>query len=305
MNKNLKLFTFFTLIYYFSLGIQLSAIAETSSGSKNSDSKEIVKDLETDGQEILDELKSTDDEIVEGLSSDAERTIEELRVDIKQVIRDKLPKFDRQTVNQIAKKVGLSALLNDVFGFLDSIKGSVDSILETISPDWQTIEEVIGITNTESKEINRQLEDVDNDSYLINYDETEQLQRELISEAIAATTTGERAQATIATSLIEIEGAMERSGDLAQDSARIDVSHQILQNISEQSGINTQLLGAIAVQNTQAQKDRALQINLALQQARHEAIQTTKERREATIANNLGISAWGAVSTPLFLYEEE
>ena len=215
------------------------------------------------------------------------------------------PKFDRQTVNKIADKLGLSALFNDVFGFLDSIKGSVNSVLETISPDWQTIKETIGITNTKSKEINRQLEDVDNDSYLINYDETEQLQRELISEAIAATTTGKQAQGTIATSLIEIERAMERSGDLAQDSARIDVSHQILQNISEQSGINTQLLGAIAVQNTQAQKDRALQINLALQQARHEAIQTTKERREATIANNLGISAWGAVSTPLFLYEEK
>ncbi|MBE9048560.1 hypothetical protein IQ255_29985 [Pleurocapsales cyanobacterium LEGE 10410] len=92
--------------------------------------------------------------------------------------------------------------------------------------------------------------------------------------------------------------------DLSQDSASTDVSQQILQNLSEQSGINTQLLGTISSQNIQAQKDRANQINLALQQARHLSMESTRRRRESSAASDLGRNAWGVIGTPTFLYEQ-
>lgn len=222
----------------------------------------------------------------------------------KDVVEDLLPKFNRDTAKEIADRLGLGDLFSSVLDFFDAIEGINDKILETRSPDWNTIKNTIENIDTRSKQLSRQLEDRTTDSYSINQDESEQTQREFIQNSITESTTGENAQKTIAASLVEIEDALKKSGDLSKDSAQTDVSQQILQNISEQSGINTQLLGTIAAQNIQAQEDRANQINLALQEARHKAIETTRHRREAAVANDLGITAWGAISTPLFLYEE-
>ena len=43
---------------------------------------------------------------------------------------------------------------------------------------------------------------------------------------------------------------------------------------------------------------------LGVQQAKHNAAETARRQRDASVANDLGITAWGAISTPLFLYEE-
>ena len=172
------------------------------------------------------------------------------------------------------------------------------------TPDWNIVKDAIEDNDTRGKELGRQLENRDTDSFSINQDEAEQVQRLLIQDAVSASTTSTEAVEATAASLVELEDALKKSGDLSQDSASTDVSQQILQNLSEQSGINTQLLGTISSQNIQAQKDRANQINLALQQARHLSMESTRRRRESSAASDLGRNAWGVIGTPTFLYEQ-
>lgn len=223
----------------------------------------------------------------------------------RDVVEDNLPELNRDLAKDIADFWGLGGLFDGVLDFFEAIEETNELSLEVRSPDWNTIRDTIEGTDTRAKELGRQLEDRTSDSYHIERDESEQIQRELIQDSISTTTTSKDAREALAASLVEIEAALKKSGELSKDSADTDVSQQILQNLSEQSGINTQLLGTISAQNIQAQKDRSNQINLALQQARHNAIATTRARRQASIANDLGISAWGTISTPTFLYVEK
>lgn len=221
----------------------------------------------------------------------------------KDIVIDGLPKIDRGKARTFADSLGLGGLFDGVLDFFEGIEKSNDRTFEAKTPDWNTVNETIKGTDTRAKELSRQLEDRATDSFHINQDESEQIQRELIQESISANTTSEEAQEISAASLVEIEDALEKSGDLSEDSAGTDVSQQILQNMSEQTGINTQLLGLIASQNIQSQQDRSHQINLSLQQARHNSIENTRQRREASLASDLGTTAWGSISTPTFLYE--
>ena len=222
----------------------------------------------------------------------------------KDIVIDDLPIVDRSIAESIADALGLGDIFQDVLDFLSGIENTNDKILETKTPDWNIVKDAIEDNDTRGKELGRQLENRDTDSFSINRDEAEQVQRLLIQDAVSASTTSTEAIEATAASLVELENALKKSGDLSQDSASTDVSQQILQNLSEQSGINTQLLGTISSQNIQAQKDRANQINLALQQARHLSMESTRRRRESSAASDLGRNAWGVIGTPTFLYEQ-
>ena len=218
----------------------------------------------------------------------------------KDIAADDLPTIDRS----IAESLGLSGIFHGVLDFLGGLENTNNQILKAKTPDWDTVKGALKGNDTRGKELGRQLENRESDSFSINLDEAEQVQRSLIQDSVSTSTTSREAQEAAAASLVELEGALKKSGDLSQDSAKTDVSQQILQNLSEQTGINSQLLGTISAQNIQAQQDRSNQISLALQQARHNSIETTRFRREASIATDLGSTAWGAISTPTFLYEK-
>lgn len=223
--------------------------------------------------------------------------------DGKDIVGDLLPTFDRSSAENLADSLGLGNVFRGVVDFLDGIEDVNDRILAIKTPDWNTVKNAITQNDTRAKELGRQLESRESDSYSINQDEAEQVQRELIQDSVSVGTTSQQAMEATAASLVEIEDALKKSGSLSQNSARTDVSQQILQNLSEQSGINTQLLGQISSQNIQAQKDRASQINLALQQARHLSMESTRRRRDSADATRMGTTAWGIVGAPTFLYE--
>lgn len=222
----------------------------------------------------------------------------------KDLVIKGLPKIDRTKAESIVEQLGLRNIFNNVVDFIEGIQHSNNQTLKAQTPDWNLVKDTIEGVDTRAKELAQQLEDRTTDSFNINQDESEQVQRELIQASISTSTTSTEAQEILAASLVEIENTLKKSGDLSQDSAKTDVSQQILQNLSEQTGINSQLLGTISAQNIQAQQDRSNQISLALQQARHNSIETTRLRREASIATDLGTTAWGAISTPTFLYEK-
>lgn len=222
----------------------------------------------------------------------------------KDIAIDDLPKVDRNGAESIANRLGLGSVFRGFLDFLEGIENTNDKILEAKTPDWNIVKDVIKNNDTRGKELGRQLENRETDSFSINQDEAELVQRSLIQDSVSTSTTSQEAQEVTAASLVEIENTLKKSGDLSQDSAGTDVSQQILQNLSEQSGINTQLLGKISSQNIQAQKDRANQINLALQQARHLSMESTSRRRDSLAASDLGRNAWGVIGTPTFLYEQ-
>lgn len=222
----------------------------------------------------------------------------------KDIVVENLPVIERVSAQNIADRLGLGNVFQSVFDFISGIKTTNDLILEAKTPDWDTVKGVLENVDTRGKELARQLENRDSDSFNISRDAAEQVQRSLIQDAVSTSTTSTKAIQTTAASLIELEDALIKSVDLAIESNATDVSQQILQNLSQQSGINTQVLGRISSQNVQAQKDRANQINLALQQARYLSKDSTRRRRESLSNSNLAINAWGAVGTPLFLYEQ-
>jgi hypothetical protein len=224
--------------------------------------------------------------------------------DGKDIVIKGLPKINRSTAQFIANQLGLGNIFSGVLDFFAGIEKANDRTLDVQTPDWNNVKDTIDANDTRAKELGRQIEDRTTDSWHINQDESEQVQRTLIQDAISTSTTSTKAQETAAGTLVEIEAVLQKSGALSKDSAETDVSQQILQNMSEQTGINTQLLGVIASQNVQSQKDRALSVSLQIQAARQNSIANTRARREASVATDLGISAWGAVSTPIFLYEE-
>ncbi|MEN9565122.1 MAG: hypothetical protein RLZZ69_318 [Cyanobacteriota bacterium] len=224
--------------------------------------------------------------------------------DGKDIVIKGLPKINRSTAQFIADQLGLGNIFSGVLDFFAGIEKANDRTLDVQTPDWNDVKDTIDANDTRAKELGRQIEDRTTDSWHINQDESEEVQRTLIQDAISTSTTSTKAQETAAATLVEIEAVLQKSGALSKDSAETDVSQQILQNMSEQTGINTQLLGVIASQNVQSQKDRALSVSLQIQAARQNSIANTRARREASVANDLGISAWGAVSTPIFLYEE-
>jgi hypothetical protein len=224
--------------------------------------------------------------------------------DGKDIVIKGLPKINRSTAQFIADQLGLGNIFSGVLDFFAGIEKANDRTLDVQTPDWNVVKDTIDANDTRAKELGRQIEDRTTDSWHINQDESEEVQRTLIQDAISTSTTSTKAQETAAGTLVEIEAVLQKSGALSKDSAETDVSQQILQNMSEQTGINTQLLGVIASQNVQSQKDRAFSVSLQIQAARQNSIANTRARREASVANDLGISAWGAVSTPIFLYEK-
>ncbi|MEL6439155.1 MAG: hypothetical protein AAFQ80_07895 [Cyanobacteria bacterium J06621_8] len=226
------------------------------------------------------------------------------QADGKEIVIDNLPSNDRGVAETIADSLGLGGVFREVVKYLDILDDINNRTLQSNIPDWKTVEEVITNNDTAAKGLSRQLERRDSNSHSINRDEADQIQRELIGDAISNSTTSASAQEISAASLIEVEQVLRKSGNLSQDSADTDVSQQILQNMSEQMGINSQMLGMLSNQGIQAQGDRANQINLALQQSRYLSMEATGRRREKRAISDLGRTAWGIVGTPMFLYEE-
>ena len=276
---------------------------------------DIFSDLEDadtpeDLADALEDLPDTIEGLPGNLTNDAQDLLKDAAVghldNAKDLVSDKFSDISKDVVGSIKDqfKNQFNSLFGGVAGLFKGAEDVNEQILDAPPPDWDTVKVAVESANTAGKQLGQQLENRSSDSYHGVRDESESLQRELIAESVARSTTSLEAQKDTVETIARVEGILERSGDLSQNSAATDVSQQILQNISEQNGINTQLLGVISSQNIQAQRDRSNQINLALQSARHASIGNNRARREAILAGEYGSSAWGVIGAPIFLYEE-
>lgn len=225
------------------------------------------------------------------------------QADIKNLVENRFDSIGDNIIDEV--KSGFGSIFNDVIGFFKGLEDLNQDIIGVIPPDWGIVRETVESNSTVVKDLAQHLENRASDSFHSIQDEAEQIQRELIADTISESTTSIEAQKATAEVVAQIEGILERSGELSEDSAKTDVSQQILQNISEQNGITTQLLGIISSQNIQFQRDRASQTNLLLQSSRALAIANNRQRIEAMSASEYGLVGLSSVATPIFLYEEE
>ena len=127
----------------------------------------------------------------------------------KDIAIDDLPTVDRSIAETIADALGLGDIFQGVLDFLEGIENTNDKILEVKTPDWNIVKDAIEDNDTRGKELGRQLENRDTDSFSINRDEAEQVQRLLIQDAVSTSTTSTEAVEATAASLVELEDALK------------------------------------------------------------------------------------------------
>lgn len=179
-------------------------------------------------------------------------------------------------------------------------------LVENWTPNIEVITEAIETGEETSAEAQSKIfENKPYGSSAISNDVIEQATRGAIANSINATTTSAAARSASQELIVGASSAIQNTKSLATNSATSDVSQQILQNLSEQASINGELLGTIAIQNAQAQNDRANQIMLDLQQAKHAAGENALKRRQNALATNRASQGWVMLNSPIYIYDPD
>jgi hypothetical protein len=178
----------------------------------------------------------------------------------------------------------LSGIIDSFLNFqipnLDSI---ISSILHTPNPEKPE-------DDSPSRRASKVLENKPIGSYAIDEDEAEAGAREATIKATQDATLGEEAQKKLKETSKNVGVNVQTSTDLGEESQTLDVTQQILQNISKQESLNAEREGVIIQQSQQAQVDRAINNVLNTKQLEELSGANTAKRREDSAAANFSTS---------------
>ena len=135
-------------------------------------------------------------------------------------------------------------------------------------------------------------------SYAIRTDLANQASRETATEVTSAATLSKTAQEQMAERARLTQQETQQNVQLGEESQSLDVTQQILQNLSQQTGLNSQVNERILQEAQQARVDRALGNALNAQQARELAAMTTIDRRQRISAGNDANQQAGLLALP-------
>jgi hypothetical protein len=135
-------------------------------------------------------------------------------------------------------------------------------------------------------------------TYAMKKGEAEAAAREAVLKAMQEATLDETAQKRIKETSQKVDDNVKKDQELAKESQSIDVTQQILQNLSQQQGLNAEREGIIVQQNQQAQVDRAIANVLNTKQLEQLSEVNTGNRREAMAAYNHSVSQMGLIGMP-------
>ena len=188
---------------------------------------------------------------------------------------------------------------------LEPLKQKIDSFINSITiPDFiQIVEDVFNnsSSNSESETSQKTAKVLENrplGEYGITEDRAEQATRDSAKDAAAQATLSEEAQEKLKETAAAIEASVETNVALGEESQTLDVTQQILQNLSQQEALNAAQIGTIVQQNQQAQVDRAINNVLAAEQAEELSEMNTAKRRQSSAASNASTAQWGLISLP-------
>jgi hypothetical protein len=135
-------------------------------------------------------------------------------------------------------------------------------------------------------------------SYGIREDIGKNTTRNVVNEIANQTTLGETAQ----TQMAQIKEATRQDTqaiiNLGEESQSLDVTQQILQNLSQQTALNSQINERIFQEAQQARIDRALNNTLITQTAKELAAINTADRRKSIAAGNAMSQQAGLLMMP-------
>jgi hypothetical protein len=269
------------------------ATENNKNSDKSPESNEILENVEkarTNNQNIRQQL---------------DRTVDSAKKQAKQALIAQLQERGRQALEDFLAQQDSNSILGKIAKFLSGIQENVDSFLTLEIPDSATIiDSIFSKRDDPGSEAAKAIEAKPKGSYAITDDTVKQVTRDTIEDAVANNTTNKDAQTRTKKLLLQTEKAVKSSAELGEESAESDVSQQILQNISQQQSTNTQILGTIAIQNAQAQVDRANQTMLDIQQAETAQAEASTKRRKESMTSDLAVQQWGLMQSPVFIYEE-
>lgn len=135
-------------------------------------------------------------------------------------------------------------------------------------------------------------------SYGIREDIGKNTTRKVVNEIANQTTLGETAQTQIAQIKEATRQDTQAIINLGEESQSLDVTQQILQNLSQQTALNGQINERIFQEAQQARIDRALNNTLIIQTAKELAAINTADRRKSIAAGNAMSQQAGLLMMP-------
>ncbi len=188
----------------------------------------------------------------------------------------------------------------NLFDFLSQILNSFVNYLDI--PDLGSIfGDIIGSSENphqQGGELAGTLENRPPDSYSILEDVADKTEQDLAIQIANDTTLSQEAQTNSINLAQAVEANVAENVQLGEESQNLDVSQQILQNLSQQTALNAQTQGIIIQQNQHSQLNQALTNLLNAQQAEELSESNTAQRREKEAAGKASIAQAGLLFLP-------
>ncbi|MBW4568784.1 MAG: hypothetical protein KME31_12390 [Tolypothrix carrinoi HA7290-LM1] len=190
---------------------------------------------------------------------------------------------------------------NDVFGSLNNLLSSTLGAVKV--PVLNQVSDNIMKSSTANNEGTKLSETLENKiggegSYAIKDDFNKQAERAAAIGVANGATLSTQAQQRSAEQLLAAQTATHNSNQLSQDSKNQDVTQRIMQNISQQTALNTQTNEMLIQEAQQARTDRAVNNVLTAQAAKEIAAINTSSRRADAASGNAASQQAGMLMLP-------
>lgn len=205
-----------------------------------------------------------------------------------------------QSVNNFIDDV-TGFVQNDIFGSLNNLLSSTLGAVKV--PVLNQVSDNIMKSSTANNEGTKLSETLENKiggegSYAIKDDFNKQAERAAAIGVANGGTLSTQAQERSAQQLLAAQTATHNSNQLSHDSKNQDVTQRIMQNISQQTALNTQTNEMLIQEAQQARTDRAVNNVLTAQAAKEIAAINTSSRRADAASGNAASQQAGMLMLP-------
>lgn len=202
----------------------------------------------------------------------------------------------------------VSSPFSGIADFFTNISGAVsaalsDAIGDFGVPDLASVLEQLENTPTSSDEGAKLSETLENrqsgnGSFAIRSDLANQASRRTALAVMNAATLGKDAQQLMVQQAQIAQRAIEENARLAEESQNLDVTQQIMQNLSRQSALEARVNQQLLQEALQARVDRSISNTLSAQIAEEVSAANLADRRQEIGSANMSIQHTGLISLP-------
>ncbi len=209
-------------------------------------------------------------------------------------------------INQVGNQV--SSLFGGIQNFVTNLPKTFENVLNGALgafgiPDLKQATDQADSTPTSSNEATALSELLENQqsgqgSYAIRNDIAGKASRDTALGIAYSATLSQQAQQDLTQRAQQASQQTQENTQLGQESQSLDVTQQILQNLSLQTALNGQVNHDMLKEAQQGRVDRAIANTLSAQQARDLSMITTTDRRKSIAAGNAATQQTGLMTLP-------